>query len=200
MNNIKQQGVVLMTALIVLLTLTVIALSLVRLSVVELKVAGASQRYQLLFNDSETILAHYFFNNQQNFVQGCLTNKLTGTTTTFQTSLVNDVCRAMPGLDNSGSVYASTSVGATSSKMFVLTMPNIRMQYSRVELQVEQTACSDRYFSQTNSGQGSDETAQGAVFFNVRARAWDILDNDASVTIHTGLVARTPPGDFCLKN
>lgn len=199
----KQSGVVLMSALIILLTLTVLALALVRLSVVELKVAGASQRYQILFNDAETLIAHYFFNNQRNFVQGCLSNALGGTSGNFSSTPSVDVCRYLPGLDNSGGVFLSSPARLSVSnpnEMHTLTIPNIRLQYSRVEMQIEQTACVNRYFSQTDSGEGSADTALAGVFFNIRSRAWDILDTDSSVTVNTGLVAQLPPGDSCDPN
>jgi len=201
-NFNQEKGVVLMSALIILLTLTILALALVRLSVVELKVAGASQRYQILFNDAETIISHYFFNNQRNFVQGCLSNGLNATTGNFNTPAAVDQCRQMPGYDNVGGVFLSSPNQSVvnHNEMFTLTMPNIRTQFSRVELQIEQTACTNRFFSQTNSGQASDDTAQAGVFFDVRARAWDVLDTDSSVTIHTGFVAQLPPGDICLQN
>lgn len=191
LRNTKRQqgGVVLMAGLIILLTLTLIGLALIRLSVVELKVAGASQRYQILFNDAEALVALYFSSNRTNLVDGCLSNVTTGSATTLPTSPTVDQCRYVEGVTNNNSnlVFANT----------VLTIPNILTDFGRVNLVIEQMNCIDSWYSQANTGQANDATAPSAVFFNIQAQAWDQLDNDASVRIHTGIVAQMPPGKGC---
>lgn len=188
-----QCGVVLMSALIILLTLTLIALALIRLSVVELKVSGASQRYQILFNDAESMATLYFYSNQRNFVDGCLSADRTNYSTINppRNASTQDICRFLGGATNGG----ATVVWDDARKM--LTIPNILTNYSRVELVIEDMSCIDRYFSKSNSGQGADNTAPSAMFLDVQAKAWDQLDTDSSVTIHTGIVAQLPPGDAC---
>lgn len=190
----QERGVVLMSALIILLTLTLIGLALIRLSVVELKVAGASQRYQVLFNDAESIAALYFYSNQANLVDGCLGNGF-NTGDGLPGAPVVDQCRYLEGASNNSTPLISRRTGGLATSIVI---PNILTDFSRVQLTVEQMSCVDNYFSQVNSGQANDLTAPAAVFFNVVARAWDQLDTDSSVTIHTGLVAAMPPGAPCL--